>query len=142
VKSSSIKYLSVARVLYIHDRAIKKYGGKAGIRDKGLVESAVGRPQATFDGKDLYKSIFDKAAALLQSLLKNHAFVDGNKRTALASAGLFLKINGWNLVNNHMEEVEFTIKVDNQNLSLEEISKWLKDHSREGKLLKSLKDLR
>lgn len=96
----------------------------------GLVESAVYRPQATFGGKDLYKGVFDKAGALLQSLLKNHPFVDGNKRTALASAGLFLNMEGWKLVNSHEEEVEFAVKVDNEHLSIEEISKWLKKNSK------------
>lgn len=129
MKSSNVRYLSVTRVLYIHDRMVKEFGGSAGVRDIGLVESAVGRTQATFDGKDLYESIFDKAAALLQSLLKNHPFVDGNKRTALTAAGSFLKINGWNIINNHKEEVAFAVKVDNQNLTLEQISKWLKDNS-------------
>ncbi len=127
---SSIKYLSVAQVLFIHDRAVKEFGGSFGIRDMGLVESAVARPQATFDKNELYITIFDKAAALLQSLLKNHPFVDGNKRTALVSAGLFLKINGWGLINTHEEEVIFAINVDNQNLTLEQISKWLKKYSK------------
>lgn len=130
MKSSKIKYLSVARVLYIHDRMVKLFGGSQGVRDLGLLESAVYRPQASFDRKDLYIETFDKAAALLQSLLKNHPFVDGNKRTALTSAGIFLKINGYSLVNAHEEEVNFAIKVDNAHLSLEQISKWLKDHSR------------
>lgn len=69
------------------------------------------------------------AAALLQSLLKNHPFVDGNKRTALFSTGIFLKINGWNLTNTHEQEVEFAVQVDNSNLSLEKISSWLKENS-------------
>ena len=125
-----IKFLTVDRVLYIHDRMIKRFGGSHGIRDIGLVESAVGRPKATFGGEFLYTSIFDKAAALLQSLLKNHAFVDGNKRTALTSAGVFLKINGYKLINAHKEEIEFGVKVDNSNLTLEQISKWLKEHSK------------
>lgn len=71
----------------------------------------------------------DKAAALLQSLLKNHPFVDGNKKTALTSAGLFLKKNGYKLINSHKQEVEFTVRVDNGNLTVEQISKWLKIHS-------------
>ena len=105
---------------------VKRFGGSHGVRDIGLVESAVGRPQATFDGNDLYETVFDKAAALLQSLLKNHPFVDGNKRTALSSAGIFLKDNGYRLKNTHKEEVEFAVRVDNENLSVEEISAWLK----------------
>ena len=109
---------------------VKRFGGSQGIRDIGLVESAVGRPKATYDGVDLYENIFDKAAALLQSLLKNHPFVDGNKRTALTSSGVFLKMNGYYLINYHDEEVEFGVAVDNQHLSIEEISAWLKEHSK------------
>ena len=125
-----MKYLTPQQVLAIHDQMVKRFGGSIGVRDIGLVESAVARPQATFDGVDLYDTIFDKAAALLQSLLKNHPFVDGNKRTALTSAGIFLKMNGYNLKNYHEEEVEFGVNVDNKHLSIEEISAWLKKHSK------------
>jgi len=97
-----VKYLTSQQVLYIHDQMIKRFGGSMGIRDIGLLESAVGRPLASFDGKDLYLDIFYKSAALLQSLLKNHPFVDGNKRTALSSAGLFLRINGYILKMHHL----------------------------------------
>lgn len=124
-----MKYLTPQQVLAIHDQMVKRFGGSAGVRDLGLVESAVARPQATFDGQDLYESVFDKAAALLQSLLKNHPFVDGNKRTALTSAGVFLKTNGYVLINAHEEEVAFGVDVDNKHLSLEEISSWLKKHT-------------
>ena len=127
-----MKYLTLQQVLLIHSRSIKRFGGGSGIRDIGLIESAVARPQASFDGQDLYKNIFDKAAALLQSLLKNHAFIDGNKRTALSSAGIFLKLNGYILVNTR-EEVEFAIQVDNENLTLEQISDWLKRNSRKAR---------
>lgn len=125
-----MKYLTTPQVLAIHDQMVKRFGGSHGIRDIGLVESAVGRPRATYDGVDLYKNIFDKAAALLQSLLKNHPFVDGNKRTALTSGGIFLKMNGYDLKNYHEEEVEFGVAVGNQHLSIEEISLWLKKHSK------------
>ena len=129
MKSSKVNYLTVAQVLFIHDQMVKRFGGSFGVRDLGLVESAVARPEASFDGQDLYTDIFDKAAALLQSLLKNHPFVDGNKRTALTSAGVFLKNNGWKLKNTNKEEVVFAVDVDNKHLPLEEISKWLKEHS-------------
>ncbi len=127
-------YLSTIHVLVIHDQMIKRFGGSQGIRDLGLVESAVGRPQATFDGNDLYKTIFEKGAALLQSLLKNHPFVDGNKRTALTAAGIFLKLNGYQLINNHEKEVDFALKVDNERLTIEQIVKWLESHSTTGRL--------
>lgn len=130
MKQKSLKFLTVTRVLAIHDQMVKRFGGMGGLRDLGLVESAVARPQSTFDGEYLYKNIFDQAAALLQSLLKNHPFVDGNKRTALTSAAIFLKQNGVNLKNSHKEEVEFAVRVDNKNLTLEEISEWLKNHSK------------
>lgn len=122
----TIIFLTTEQVLFIHDQMVKRFGGSLGVRDVGLVESAVARPQSTFGGEYLYVSIFDKAAALLQSLLKNHPFVDGNKRTALTSAGLFLKKNGYKLINSHKQEVEFAIRVDNGNLTIEQISKWLK----------------
>ncbi len=124
-----MKYLTPQKVLFIHDQVIKRTSGLIGVRDVGLVESAVYRPQASFGGEDLYKSVFDKAAALLQSLLKNHPFLDGNKRTALTSAGIFLRLNGYKLINAKKEEVEFAIKVDNQHLDIEEIRTWLKKHS-------------
>lgn len=124
-----MKYVTPQQVLAIHDQMVKRFGGSSGIRDVGLVESAVARPMATFDGVDLYNNIFDKAAALLQSLLKNHPFVDGNKRTALSSAGIFLKMNGYILKNYHEEEIEFGVNVDNKHLSIEDISAWLKNHS-------------
>ncbi len=124
-----IIFLTTEQVLFIHDQMVKRFGGSFGVRDLGLVESAVARPQSSFDSQYLYISIFDKAAALLQSLLKNHPFVDGNKRTALTSAGLFLKKDGYKLMNQHKEEVEFAVRVDNGNLTVEQISKWLKDHA-------------
>lgn len=125
-----MKYLTPEQILFIHHQAIERFGGSHGIRDIGLLESAVYRPQASFGGEELYKGIFVKAAALLQSLLKNHPFVDGNKRTALASAGIFLLCNGYSLHNARDEEVEFAVRVDNEHLSLEHISSWLKKHAR------------
>lgn len=124
-----IVFLTISQILFIHDQIVKRFGGSHGIRDLGLIESAVARPQATFGSKHLYKSIFNQAAALLQSLLKNHAFVGGNKRTALTSTGIFLKKNGYKLTNHHQEEVDLAIKVDNENLSVKQISKWLQEHS-------------
>lgn len=125
-----MKYLTPQQVLAIHIRVTKRTGGSQGIRDLGLLESAVYRPQTSFGGKDLYIGVFNKSAALLQSLLKNHPFIDGNKRTALTSAGIFLKINGYKLVNTHKDEVEFAIRVDNEHLTIEEIVSWLKKNSK------------
>ena len=111
--SDTIHYLSITQVLAIHDQMIKRFGGSIGVRDLGLIESAIARSQSTFDGSDLYQTLFDKAAALLQSLLKNHPFVDGNKRTALTSAGIFLALNGYRLINKRKQELIFTLNVAN-----------------------------
>jgi death-on-curing protein len=82
-------YLTAAQVLFIHARLLAETGGAAGIRDLGLLEAAVARPQATFDGQDLYPDRFAKAAALMASLVGNHPIVDGNKRVGITAAGLF-----------------------------------------------------
>ena len=128
-----MKYLTSIQVLYIHDQIIKRFGGSSGLRDISLLESAVGRPQVTFDGVDLYPDIFTKAAALIHSLLKNHQFVDGNKRTSYVSVGLFLEMNGCVLSNQHEDAVTFTMNIENGNLSLEEIVKWIKKHTKKVK---------
>lgn len=124
-----MKYLTPQQILAIHDRMIKLFGGSNGIRDLGLLESAAARPQASFDGVDMYETIFEKSAELLRSLLKNHPFVDGNKRTAVASTGIFLKLNGYRLLNQHEKELEFALKVENESVSFEDIAAWLKKYS-------------
>src|SRR3990167_2652977 len=88
------KELSLEEILILHEYQIETYGGKAGINDIRMLESAVLRPQTTFDGKDLYEDIYEKSVALLYSLIKNHPFVDGNKRTALHATITFLELNG------------------------------------------------
>jgi len=90
-----ICYLSPEQVLFLHNRLIQETGGAHGIRDLSMLLSALGRPQASFGGNDLYAEIFSKGAALLDSLVRNHPFVDGNKRTAITATTLFLSLNGY-----------------------------------------------
>ena len=92
-----MNYLNINQILAIHSEVIEQAGGSRGIRNIGLVDSAVARPQATFGGKDLYPDIFSKAACLGHSLIRNHPFVDGNKRTGYMSMRLFLNINGYDM---------------------------------------------
>ncbi len=125
-----ILYISLDEVIAIHESMIDEYGGSHGIRDLGLIQSALARPQATFGGEDLYGDIFDKAAALFHSLIFNHAFVDGNKRTTISTTARFLYKNGYNLSTDGNEFVDFPLRVENKHLSLEEISSWLKKNSR------------
>lgn len=109
---------------------VKKHGGSHGVRDMNMLESAVHRPFATFAGEDLYKDIYLKAAALVQSIVKNHPFLDGNKRTAFSSAYIFLKKNGLKINALEKEIIKFMVSVANENLSVDEISSWLKNHSK------------
>jgi death-on-curing protein len=122
-------YLTAEQVLFIHARLISETGGMHGVRDLGLLLSAVARPQATFEGQDLYPNLFMKAAALLESLVGNHAFVDGNKRTAITSTGLFLRINGYRLTADNQQLEAFTLQCAQRLISLEQMALWLKSHS-------------
>lgn len=117
-------YLTVQEVLFIHARLIETTGGEHGVRDLGLLESAVARPQATFAGESLYPDLFQKAAALMQSLVQNHPFVDGNKRTGVTAAALFLQRNGRSLQTTHTELERFTLMVTNERPSLATIATW------------------
>lgn len=123
-------YISLDIVLAIHDDMVEKYGGNSGIRDLGLIQSAIARPQSSFQGEELYANIFDKAAALFHSIILNHAFIDGNKRTAMVSVARFLSINEYTFDVNDKEFVNFPLQVESNHLSIEKISEWLKTHSR------------
>ena len=90
--SEDIQFLSVDEAIAIHERLIERFGGTPGIRDKGLLESALFRPQTGY-----YHDIAELAAALFESLILNHAFVDGNKRMAFFATDIFLRLNGWKL---------------------------------------------
>lgn len=124
-----VKYLSEAEIIAINEEMVAKYGGLHGVRDLSLLKSAVGRPQMSVMLQDAYPTIFNKAAALFHSIIKNHPFLDGNKRTSLFSAVLFLEYNGWEIRFGEDEAVEFTLKAHNENWNLEQIAEWLKEHS-------------
>lgn len=124
-----MKYLTAEQVLFIHSRLIDETGGSHGIRDLGLLQSAVSRPMATFGGECLYPDIFQKASALMESLIKNHPFIDGNKRTAISSTGLFLRINGYNLETSQKELEDFTLKMATGEASVTDVAKWFKRYS-------------
>ena len=123
-------FVPLEDVLVIHEMIIEATGGKRGVRDFALLHSAVSRPKATFGGEDLYKSIFDKAAALIHSLLLNHPFSDANKRTSLASGERFLYINGFNVVATQKQKVSFTLEIESKKLDFNGISLWLKNHAK------------
>ena len=124
-----MNYLSAEQVLFIHSRLVDTTGGAHGIRDIGLLQSSVERPKASFEGKDLYPDVFHKAAALMESLIRNHPFIDGNKRTAITTAGIFLQINGHPLDTSQKKLERFTLKMAVGKVSLRAAAKWFKENS-------------
>ncbi len=126
-----MKVLTPEQVLFIHARLVKETGGAHGVRDLGMLLSALARPQATFDGNELYVDVFSKAAVLLHSLVNNHPFVDGNKRTGIACAGIFLRTCGWRLTASNRELESFTLQVATSTISVEEMTRWLRENCRE-----------
>jgi death-on-curing protein len=122
-------YVTPEQVLFLHSRLIVETGGGHGVRDLGMMLSALGRPQVTFEDKELYPELFTKTAALMDSLVRNHSFIDGNKRTAITASGIFLKINGYQLVVENGEMVRFTLACAQSQLSFDEISDWFRRYS-------------
>jgi death-on-curing protein len=129
-------YHTPQQVLFVHARLIELTGGSHGVRNVGLLASAVARPQATFEGQELYPDLFTKAAALMESLILNHPFVDGNKRTGIAAAGLLLRLNGRHLQASNEALESFTLQVTNKHLPLADIADWLQWNSVAGKQLR------
>jgi len=125
-----IVYIDIEEVYIIHEKMLLVGGGREGVRDFGLLHSAVERPKATFGGKDLYPTIMKKAAALLHSLVNNHAFYDANKRTGFFSTLRFLDLNGFHCIATNNQIVDFTLKIDNEHMKIDNISSWLKHHCR------------
>ena len=120
--------IDINEVEKIHDILIEKFGGGKGIRDKGLLESAINRPFQTFDGLDLYPDPVDKAAAIFESIITNHPFVDGNKRTAYVLMRLILKSNNLDIRSGQNEKYDFVIRSASGQVSFDQIRAWIKDN--------------
>jgi death-on-curing protein len=124
-----MNYLTAEQVLFLHARLIEETGGSHGVRDVALLESAVARPRATFGEVDLHPDLFCKAAALMDSLIGNHPFIDSNKRTGIAAAALFLRQSGRYLTATNSEFEVFTLYVTESRPDVSEIAAWLETHS-------------
>ena len=120
--------ISIQETLYIHNLLIKTFGGSSGVRDFQALESALSRPFQTFDSVELYPSIIEKAASLLESLLANHPFVDGNKRTGYVLMRLFLKKNEMDIVADEETKYQFLIDVASGVKRYDDILIWLEDY--------------
>ena len=120
--------ISIKLVEEIHETLIAQFGGSYGLRDIEALQSALARPFQTFDSRDLYSTVIDKAAALVESLLINHPFIDGNKRTAYVTLKFFLFTNGLNINASKDEKYEFIIDIASGKSEFAKIIEWLFDH--------------
>ena len=125
-----MQFITLDEVLIIHDLMLDIGGGREGVHDFSLLHSAIERPKAQFDGVHLYTTIWLMGAALLHSMVKNHPFDDGNKRTAYFSTVRFLKKNNYILAPNKAEIITFMVHVDVKNKTLEEVALWLEKNSK------------
>jgi death-on-curing protein len=119
------KFLSQTVVLKIHERQIERFGGTPGIRDEGLLESALAQPQVTFGGELLHTTIYEQAAAYLYHIAMNHPFIDGNKRTAFAAMDTFLRLNGYSLNLTDEQAYRLVMQVAQGRMSKAEVSTYL-----------------
>ena len=122
------EFVDIELAIAIHDDLIDTFGGSLGIRDLGLLESALAQPQAFFFGTLLHKNIEEQAAAYLYHICKNHPFVDGNKRTALAVMEAFLGMNGWELNISNQDLENLVLDVANDRLDKSSITEIIKEH--------------
>ena len=126
---SEVQYPSVQDVIDIHEIMILRYGGSPGLRDAGLLESALASPRQTMFDQELYPDIAAKAAILLIGLLKNHPFVDGNKRTALVTTLRFLETNDCTLNATEDELFDFILNIITAKVNKDEATTWIRSRS-------------
>ena len=121
--------ITIKNILRLHELSIITYGGSQGIRDQGLMESAIARPYQTFGGEDLYPTVFEKAAALTESIIINHPFIDGNKRTGFLAMLIILEIGNLKITASNDATYNFTIQISTGEMKFEEIVLWLKNNT-------------
>ena len=124
----SVKYLTAEEVENLHEQIILRYGGVFGMISRDLLESACARPKAAVGEQELYPTLVEKAAALMHSLIVNHPFVDGNKRTAFLATQEFLRLNGHQIVADDEEILELTLSIAKGQLSFPEVVQWMGKH--------------
>ena len=117
--------ITLKEVLAIHDILIERFGGARGVRDQAGLESAVNRPYQTFDGHELYPKPVDKAAAIFESIISNHPFIDGNKRTAYVLMRLLLREGALDIRASEDEKFDFVINAAQGQLKFDDIKAWI-----------------
>ena|SRR5688500_7435113 len=122
--------ITLQEVESIHEILIEKFGGSRGTRDRGILESAINRPYQTFDQTELYPLPVDKAAAVFESIISNHPFVDGNKRTAYVLMRLILRQYNLDILANQNEKYDFVMSAAKGEIKYDQIKEWLTNHIR------------
>lgn len=125
-----MEYLPPEEILVIHARILDKSGGAHGVRDMNLLGSIAERPKMQIGGRDLYPTVFDKAAVYFESCARHHAFVDGNKRTAIAIVARFLYVNGYTFKTTNKILENFVLDAVVRKYNIEKIAAWFKKHSK------------
>lgn len=124
-----MQYLTIEQLLFIHERVIAETGGESGVLNWGALEPVVARPRQGYGGVDAFPDLFSKAAALMHGIISSHPFLDGNKRTAVAAAGLTLTINGFSLVTSNDDLLDFALSAAQNHTEVDAIAAWLQARS-------------
>ena len=128
---SDERAITLEDLVFIHSAAIARYGGASGIRDAGSLEAVVSRPYASFSGQEMFPGPFAKAAALMESIIQRHPFVDGNKRTGAASGVYLLRRLGYRLTGvTNTDLVDLVLSLASRRMSVEELAAWFEDHAK------------
>ena len=123
--------VAVEDLVFIHSAAIARYGGASGIRDIGSLEAAAARPYASIGSQEMFPGPFAKAAALMESIIQRHPFVDGNKRTGMASAVYLLRRHGYRLAGiTNAQLVELSLDVAAHRTGVTELGSWFEEHTK------------
>lgn len=123
-----MKIITKKQILLLHEHLFQETGGAAGLRDEGLLDSAVSAPFQSFDGTELFPTVIEKAARLCFGLVKNHAFIDGNKRIGAHSMLVFLAINDTELTYTQEELTNIILGVASGKIDYEDLLSWIKTH--------------
>ncbi len=121
--------ISLNEVMQLHKRSVQDYGGSHGVRDINLLESAIARPYQSFGDVEFYSTPFEKAAAIIESIVKNHPFIDGNKRTGLLAGYTLLYRSKIQITVTQEEAYQFVIDIASSIIVFDEIVLWLQNHT-------------
>jgi death-on-curing protein len=122
------RYLAAEEILLAHFKLIERFGGSHGVRDISRVKAVVAAPRQEAFGTEQYPTLFEKAAVYARNIIADHAFVDGNKRTGIAAAVIFLQRNGQKFRAKQGELEDFAVLIATDHLDIATIADWLKDH--------------